>query len=278
MKISSLLHGFNPDLEDRKRSQQRKEVGEVYKKHAQYAGASKNPMLKALENLLSGQTEKELHEADAAARKEDSQQMVTAKEELLERPEVKKEIEKLKQTENEVITHENAHKAAGAGVTGAVTYTHTTGPDDQRYINGGEVAIQMPAATDDPDETIALLEKVRQAALAPAEPSPQDLRVAASASAQIQQVRADKLGEQVEQEQADETAPFANENLTFEVPEKFQKDFARNPDEQTVFGQDLEKLLFQRSFNTATQKYNVHIAMVKNGYRSAAEPTFSGVA
>lgn len=277
MKISSLLRGFNPDLEDRKRSQQRKEVGEVYKKHAKYADASKNPMLKALENLLSGKTEKELHEADAAARK-DSQQAVTAKEELLEQPEVKREIANLKQTEQEVITHENAHKAAGAGVTGAVTYTHMTGPDDQRYINGGEVAIQMPAATDDPDETIALLEKVRQAALAPAQPSPQDLRVAASASAQIQQVRADKLGEQVEQEQADEVAPFANENLSFEVPEKFQKDFARNPDEQTVFGQDLEKLLFQRTFNTATQKYNAHIAMVKNGYRSADEPVFSGVA
>lgn len=277
MKISSLLHGFNPDLEDRKRSQQRKEVGEVYKKHAKYADANKNPMLKALENLLSGKTEKELHEADAVARK-DSQQTVEGKEELLTRPEVKKEINQLKQTEQEVITHENAHKAAGAGVTGAVTYTHTTGPDDQRYINGGEVAIQIPAATDDPDETIALLEKVRQAALAPAEPSPQDLRVAASASAQIQQVRADKLGEQVEQEETEEVAPFANEDLTFEVPEKFQKDFARNPDEQTVFGQDLEKLLFQRTFTAATQKYNTHSAMVKNGYRIAQEPIFSGVA
>ena len=274
MKISTLLHGYNPDLEERKRAAQRKEVGDVYKKHAKYADANKNPMLQALENLLSGKTEKELHEADAAARKDTH--LVEAKDAHLERPEVKKEISQLKQTEQEVIQHENAHKSAGAGVTGAVTYTHTTGPDDQRYINGGEVAIQMPETTGEPEETIALLEKVRQAALAPAEPSPQDLRVAASASAQIQQVRADKFGEPLEEQE--EVAPFADKDLTFEVPEKFQKDFARNPEQQTVFGQDLEKLLMQRTFNNASQTYNAHIAMVKNGYRSVAEPIFSQVA
>lgn len=276
MKISGLLHGYNPDLEERKRSVQRKEVGNVYKKHAKYADASKNPMLQALENLLSGKTEKDLHEADAAARKDAQPTAIEAKEEQLARPEVKKEISQLKQSEQEVIAHENAHKSAGAGVTGAVTYTHTTGPDDQRYINGGEVAIQMPATTGESDETIALLERVRQAALAPAEPSSQDLRVAASASAQIQQVRADKYGEVVEEQ--DETVPFADEDFTFDIPDKFQKDFARNPEEQTIFGQDLEKLLFQRTFNNASQKYSSHMAMVNNGYRSVTEPTFTQVA
>jgi len=276
MKISGLLHGYNPDLEERKRSVQRKEVGNVYKKHAIYADASKNPMLQALENLLSGKTEKDLHEADAAARKDAQPTAKEAKEEQLARPEVKKEISQLKQSEQEVIAHENAHKSAGAGVTGAVTYTHTTGPDDQRYINGGEVAIQMPATTGESDETIALLERVRQAALAPAEPSSQDLRVAASASAQIQQVRADKYGEVVEEQ--DETVPFEDEDFTFDIPDKFQKDFARNPEEQTIFGQDLEKLLFQRTFNNASQKYSSHMAMVNNGYRSVTEPTFTQVA
>ena len=276
MRISNLLHGYNPDFEERKRSAQRKEVGDVYKKHAKYADASKNPMLQALENLLSGKTEKELHEADAAARKDSQQSIVEAKDEHLEHPEVKKEISQLKQTEQEVVAHENAHKSVGAGVTGAVTYTHSTGPDDQRYINGGEVSIQMPATTGEPDETIELLEKVRQAALAPAEPSPQDLRVAASATAQIQQVRADKYGEPIEAQE--EVVPFADKDLTFDMPEKFQKDFTRDPEQQTVFGQDLEKLLFQRTFNQAAQKYNAHIDMVKNGYRSVTEPTFSQVA
>lgn len=276
MKIASLLHGYNPDLEERKRSVQRKEVGDAYKKHAKYADASKNPMLQALENLLSGKTEKELHEADEAARKDSQQTVTEARDEYLARPKVKEELSQLKQTEQEVIAHENAHKSAGAGVTGAVTYTHTTGPDDQRSINGGEVAIQMPATNGESDETIVLLERVRQAALAPAEPSSQDLRVAASAFAQIQQVRADQYGEVMEEQE--ETAPFADEDLTFEMPEKFHKDFARNPEEQTIFGKDLDNLLVQRTFHNAEQTYSSHMAMVKNGYRSVTEPTFSQVA
>lgn len=277
MKISSLLHRYNPELEERKRSLQRKEVGEAYKKHAKYADASKNPILQALESLLSGKTEKDLHEADIAARKESQPSTGEAKEKFLEQPEVKKEIEQLKQIEEEVIIHENAHKAAGAGVTGAVTYSHTTGPDDQRYINGGEVSIQMPSGGGEPDETIALLEKVRQAALAPSQPSPQDLRVAASASAQINQVRAEKNGESIEESQ-EQQAPYADADLSFTMPERFEKDFARNPQDQTVFGQDLEKLLFQRTFNKATEKYSSHVAMVNNGYRSGNEPIFSQIA
>ncbi|WP_391207333.1 hypothetical protein [Psychrobacillus sp. L4] len=40
-----------------------------------------------------------------------------------------------------------------------------------------------------PEKTIELLEKVRSSALAPVEPTPQDIRVAASATAKIQQVQ-----------------------------------------------------------------------------------------
>lgn len=265
MKISSLLHQFNPDLEDKKRSLQRKDAGEAYKKHAKYADASKNPMLQALENLLSGKTEKELHEADAAARKDSEQSSVEMKEPFFELPEVKKEIERLKQTEKEISVLEHAHKAAGAGVTGAITYTQTTVPENQRSING----------SGESNETIALLENVRQAALAPAEPSLQDFRVAASASAQIQQARGEQIDEPFNLEDEEEIAPFANEDFSFEVPERFKKNFVRNAEEQTVFGQELEKLLFQRTFNKASEKYGSHTAMVSNGYRPMYEPTFS---
>lgn len=271
MKISSLLHGFNPDFEERKRTVQRKTVGDAYKKHAKYTDASKNPMLQALENLLSGKTEKDLHKADEVARKGSPQSAIELKEQQREKPEVKKEINQLKQTESEVIAHENAHKAAGAGVTGGISYTHITSPDDQRYITGGEVSIQMPSASES-DSTISLLEKVRQAALAPAEPSSQDLRVAASASAQIQQVRAEENGEVVEEE---ELAPFAEEDFAYEVPTRFQSDFARDPQERTVFGKELENLLFQRTYNKAVEKYSSHINMVKLGYNPFIEPTFS---
>ena len=56
MKIAQLMTGTNLDLENRKRAIQRREMGDIYKKNAQYQ-AKKNPMLKVLENLLSGKTE-----------------------------------------------------------------------------------------------------------------------------------------------------------------------------------------------------------------------------
>ncbi|ATP38892.1 hypothetical protein CSE16_02020 [Solibacillus sp. R5-41] len=267
MKISSLLHGFNPDLEERKRPIQRKIVGDAYKKHAKYTDASKKPILQALENLLSGKTEKDLHKADAAARKETSQSVVEA----IVQPEGKNEIDQLKLMEREVVAHESAHKAAGANVTGGISYSHATGPDNQRHITGSEVSIHLPS-TGESDSTISLLEKVRQAALAPAEPSVQDLRVAASASTQIQQVRAEQNGDAFEEERV---APFAEEDFAYVVPERFRSDFTRDPQERTVFGKELENLLFQRTYNKAVEKYSSHITMVKLGYNPLIEPTFS---
>lgn len=244
MKVASLLHKMSPDFEERKRSLQRKEVGDVYKKHAKYADPSKNPMLQALENLLSGKTEKDLHEADAAARKESQASPVDVRDPFFEQPSINGE---LKQT------------------------TELTG------VNGlAANATAMPISNEESDDSVALLEKVREAALAPAQPTTQDLRVAASASAQLQQVRAEESEESVEE--IEELAPYAEEDLTFTMPERFEKDFARNAQEQTVFGQDLEKLLFKRTFNNAATKYNSHIAMVKNGYRPMYEPTFSQIA
>ncbi|MER2192755.1 MAG: putative metalloprotease CJM1_0395 family protein [Solibacillus sp.] len=266
MKIASLMSNMSLDFEERKRALQRKEAESTYKKNASYSDPKKNPMLEVLENLLSGKTDKELHAADTAGK-----DYAKLKEEQLEQPEIKKAIEQLKQTEKEVIAHEQAHKAAGAGVTGAISYTHTTGPDDKRYITGGEVSLDTKTG-DTPDETIAILEKVKQAALAPAQPSPQDLRVAATATAQIQQARGEKITEELEE------APFANEDLQVNVPERFEATTIRDPHAQTVFGKELESLLFKRTFNKATEKYGAHIAMVKNNYRSFDEAVFSKTA
>lgn len=66
MKINSLVRGVSSELDERKRSQLRKEAGDAYKKHAQYTDPSKNPLLKVLENLLSGKTEKDLLTQDNA--------------------------------------------------------------------------------------------------------------------------------------------------------------------------------------------------------------------
>ena len=112
--------------------------------------------------------------------------------------------------------------------------------------------------------------------LATVVPSSQDL-LTAKVSTSLPQI-ANTQDEQTEQVQNEETIPLSTENSSLAISEKFDQHVARIPDEQTEFIQELEKRLFQRSFNIAAQKYNAHIEMVKNGYRSAEESVFSHIA
>lgn len=262
MKIAQLVIGTNQNLENRKRVLQRREAGDAYKKNAQYQ-AKKNPMLEVLENLLSGKTEKDLHAAEQAKREFGTTTSEQGKSDQLE---VKAEIKELELSEKEVVVHEQAHKAVGG---------HVTGPDDKRYINGGEVSIHVKEESR-PEETLKILEKVKATALAPANPSPQDLRVAASATAQIQQTRAEMTKQNVEEE----IAPFADVDTNVEVPERFMNNFEQRDATQGTLlsGRELESLLYERIFKKASTKYSHHIDMVKNGYRSFDEPTFSKTA
>lgn len=294
MKISQLMHNTTADFENRKRALQRRETTEAYRKTAQYQ-SPKNPVLEALENLLSGKTEKELHRADEQARLADGTVQQSAvqddnaektdaemtKQEKLQLPEVRQEIRQLQLTEQEVIKHEQAHKSVGGSVTGPVSYTYTDGPDDQRYIDGGEVSINAKEGST-PEETLSILERVRAAALAPADPSPQDLRVAASAASRMQQVRseiAQQSYEEFNEQRVADEEPFQNVELKTAIPDRFLNDFAnRDASAPNYFGRDVEQTLFERVFQKATSKYAQHVAMVKNGYRSFEEPSFSRTA
>lgn len=104
-------------------------------------------------------------------------------------PEQQAEVEKLQKTDQEVRQHEMAHLAAGAGmITSGASYTYTRGPDGQNYAVAGEVSIDTsPGRT--PEETIARAERIQAAAMAPADPSPQDRRVAAEAAQMAAEAR-----------------------------------------------------------------------------------------
>ena len=92
------------------------------------------------------------------------------------------QIEELQRIDRKVQAHEMAHMAAGAGlVRGGVTYGYEMGPDGKRYAVSGEVSIDASPA-DTPERTIAKAARIQAAALAPADPSAQDRRVAAAAS------------------------------------------------------------------------------------------------
>lgn len=91
------------------------------------------------------------------------------------------EVQRLQKRDAEVKAHERAHMSAGAGlVRGGATYEYVRGPDGQRYAVGGEVQIDT-SPENDPQATILKMQRVKRAALAPAEPSGTDRAVAAQA-------------------------------------------------------------------------------------------------
>jgi len=109
------------------------------------------------------------------------------------------EIAELAGRDREVRAHEQAHAAVGGSYAGAPTYSFKRGPDGQRYAVGGEVSIDVSPIPNDPEATLRKMEIVQRAALAPAEPSAQDLRVAAQAQALAAQARAELAVQQREE-------------------------------------------------------------------------------
>lgn len=96
------------------------------------------------------------------------------------------QIRELQATDREVRSHEAAHKAAAGRYGGAVSLDYQTGPDGERYAVGGEVGIDISGESTSA-ATIAKMQQVRAAAMAPANPSAQDRAVAAAADAKSTQ-------------------------------------------------------------------------------------------
>ena len=101
-------------------------------------------------------------------------------------PQEKQEVRELQARDQQVHSHEMAHKAVGGRYTGVPHYSYATGPDHRQYAVGGEVSIDVSPVPNDPKATIAKMQVVRSAALAPAQPSGADMGVA-SAATRIQQ-------------------------------------------------------------------------------------------
>ncbi|MFN3305759.1 MAG: putative metalloprotease CJM1_0395 family protein [Candidatus Kapaibacteriota bacterium] len=111
-------------------------------------------------------------------------------------PEEQRRLQELKQIDSKVRAHEMAHLAAGGGlVRGGASFKYEIGPDGKQYAVAGEVKIDMSFNPDDPESAIQKMQQVRRAALAPADPSPQDRSVAQQASNIESQMRAKLLEE-----------------------------------------------------------------------------------
>ncbi|HEX2868236.1 MAG TPA: putative metalloprotease CJM1_0395 family protein [Ignavibacteriales bacterium] len=94
----------------------------------------------------------------------------------------KKIIEELEKIDRQVQQHEAAHQAAAGELFRGKSFTYRVGPDGKRYAVSGEVHIDTSATSLSPKATIAKMERIRRAASAPADPSAQDMSVAAAAA------------------------------------------------------------------------------------------------
>jgi hypothetical protein len=109
---------------------------------------------------------------------------------------IQQQIAGLSRRDREVRAHEQAHSAVGGNYAGGPTYTFKRGPDGRSYAVGGEVGIDVSPVANDPAATIRKMEQVARAALAPAEPSGQDRRVAAQAQVFAAQARVELAAQQ----------------------------------------------------------------------------------
>lgn len=146
------------------------------------------------------------------------------------------QISELASRDREVRSHEQAHAAVGGSYAGAPTYSFKRGPDGQTYAVSGEVSIDVSPIPNDPAATLRKMELVQQAALAPAEPSAQDLRVAAQAQVLAAQARS-------------ELAALQREEVAAAAAERKAESLARKEQEQAEQDEQAEPEVEQQNFD-----------------------------
>jgi hypothetical protein len=159
--------------------------------------ALEKPSLNQEPTLSSGSEDEKVGQVDSEQNGTDSQKSEKTKEKSASGEELTQEeadeVQKLKERDREVRTHEQAHVAAGGQyVRGGIKYEYQRGPDGRNYAVGGHVNIDVSEA-ETPEATITKMQQVKRAALAPAEPSGADRSVAAAAAQKEQQARTEIL-------------------------------------------------------------------------------------
>ncbi len=162
------------------------------------------------------------------------------------------QIQKLAERDRAVRAHEHAHQSAGGEFAGAMSLTTERGPDGKQYAVAGEVSIDVSKVADDPRATQDKAETIRRAALAPADPSSQDRRVAALANQMAVEARSDleqlnreevmqneaEKAENEEQQQAKE----ASSSERLDATQKAQQDEQHRQASSDTVAADLQEL------------------------------------
>ena len=160
----------------------------------------------------------------------DPKQSTTTGTELTEQE--REQIKELQARDREVRAHEQAHATAGGQYAGAPEYEMEKGPDGRSYAVGGHVSISTSPIAGDPEATIAKMDVVKRAALAPVEPSGADRSVAADAESKRADARSELNAIRAEEQKAAlEDSPGKSEPEDDSIP---QSDGARAADQRPV--------------------------------------------
>ncbi|MEM7672409.1 MAG: putative metalloprotease CJM1_0395 family protein [Verrucomicrobiota bacterium] len=108
----------------------------------------------------------------------------------------REDLKAFRNRDQEVRAHEMAHlSAAGSLARGGMQLSYQIGPDGKPYAVGGSVQIDTSKGTS-PEETLVKAAQIEAAAMAPANPSPQDLKVASDARRMAAEARQEIADEQ----------------------------------------------------------------------------------
>jgi hypothetical protein len=150
---------------------------------------------------------------DASAGKENAEDKQQQQQSEQQQQTEQQQLTELKQRDAKVRAHERAHASLGGQYASSPQYEYERGPDGKRYAVSGEVSIDISEAST-PEETIRKAQQIKAAALAPAEPSAQDLRVATEATQIALEARTEIANEKAEeaQESYNQAIPGAHKN------------------------------------------------------------------
>lgn len=192
------------------------------------------------------------------------------------------EIRELSARDQEVKTHEQAHAAIGGQYAGAPSYSYERGPDGKQYAVAGEVQIDIAPVPGDPQATVQKMQQVRSAALAPAEPSAADRRIAGEALQRQMQAQAELVQQSTSASNTDKTSAQStadnsvaatavadsNENSSF-AEQLTQTDIsyrvAENNDSNTV-------VYPQRDTLAEAMQMQLRRSVIAGYYQKATEP------
>ena len=189
------------------------------------------------------------------------------------------DVTELKRRDLEVRTHEQAHASAGGATTGAPSFSYQVGPDGKRYAVEGEVSVDLSTVKGNPQATIAKMQKVYSAALAPATPSTQDTRVANSAAQLIAQAQSELLAAELgdpNQTKDINRVISQNDTLSDEAEDASTKESQEFDSfiKQTLNAQDNTTHTRTHGTEQRAQRIELHYANINHAYEKAPSSRF----